>query len=158
MDGKIPSAIKKAAALLWSDLAVVRGLEGPLPPPDDPVSKVLPEAKAGPYERAGRWLHDHTPADALVGVTEVGIMGYYAQRPMVDFLGLLEPDVAQALARGDLYWALLRYQPDYLALTAISPLYAYDLRADPWFQAAYAPVEAVDDPRFWGSPVRRASR
>ena len=141
------------AALLWSDLAVVRGLEGPLPPPEDPVSKVLPEAKAGPYERAGRWLRDHTPADALVGVTEVGIMGYYARRPMVDFLGLLEPDVAQALARGDLYWALLRYQPDYLALTAISPLYAYDLRADPWFQAAYAPVETVDDLRFWGSPV-----
>jgi len=140
-------------ALLWSDGALVRALDGPVPPPDDPVSKVLPEAKVGPYEEAGRWLRDHTPADALVGVTEVGIMGYYAERPMIDFLGLLEPDVAQALARGDLYWALLRYQPDYLALTAISPLYAYDLRADPWFQAAYAPLEMVDDPRFWGSPV-----
>jgi len=141
------------AALLWSDGALIKALEGPLPPPEDPVSKVLPEAKAAPYKQAGRWLHDHTPADAQVGVTEVGIMGYYAQRPMIDFLGLLEPDVAQALARGDLYWALLRYQPDYLALTAISPLYAYDLRADAWFQAAYAPVEMVADPRFWGSPV-----
>jgi hypothetical protein len=141
------------AALLWSDLAMVRGLAGPLPPPDNPVSKVLPEAKVGIYEKAGRWLRDHTPASAVVGVTEVGIVGYYAERPMVDFLGLLEPEVAAALARGDLYWALLRYQPDYLALTAVSPLYAYDLRADPWFQAAYTPVETFADPRFWGSPL-----
>jgi hypothetical protein len=117
------------------------------------VSKVLPEAKTGVYKEAGRWLHDHTPADALVGVTEVGIMGYYSGRPMIDFLGLLEPDVSAALSRGDLYWALLRYQPDYLALTAVSPLYAYDLRADAWFQAAYEPVQFFDDPRFWGSPL-----
>jgi hypothetical protein len=141
------------AALLWSDVAMIQALDGPVPPPDDPVSKVLPEAKTGVYEQAGRWLRDHTPAQALVGVTEVGIMGYYSGRPMIDFLGLLEPDVAAALGRGDLYWALLRYQPDYLALIAVSPLYACDLRADAWFQAAYEPVHAFDDPRFWGSPL-----
>jgi hypothetical protein len=149
-------------ALVRPDWAMAQALKGPVPPPDDPVSKVLPEAKAGIYEQAGHWLHDNAPAGAVVGVTEVGIMGYYAQRPMVDFLGLLEPDVSAALGRGDLYWALLYYQPDYLVLTAISPLYAYDLRADPWFQAAYAPVQSLDDPRFWGSPVtiyeRRAER
>jgi hypothetical protein len=141
------------AALLWSDGAMVRALDGPVPSPEDPVSKVLPEAKAGPYREVGLWLREHTPAGATVGVTEVGIMGYYAGRPMVDFLGILEPDVAAALARDDLYWALPRYQPDYLALTGVTPLYAYDLRADPWFQAAYRPVETVADPRFWGSPV-----
>lgn len=140
-------------ALGRSDGALLRALDGPVPPPEDPLSKVLPEAKGGVYELAGRWLYKNTPPDALVGVTEVGILGYYAGRPMVDFLGLLEPEVAEALERGDLYWALLRYQPDYLALTAIAPLYAYDLRADPWFQAAYAPVQTFADPRFWGSPL-----
>jgi hypothetical protein len=140
-------------ALVRSDWAMVRAFDGPVPPPDDPVSKVLPEAKVFPYRLAGHWLRANTPPDALVGVTEVGVMGYYAERPMLDFLGLLEPDVAEALARGDLTWALLRYQPDYLALTAVSPLYAYDLRADLWFQAAYAPVQTFDDPRFWGSPL-----
>jgi hypothetical protein len=149
-------------ALLGSDLAMVRALDGPVPPPDDIVSKVLPEAKVNAYEQVGRWLRDNTPGDAVVGVTEVGIMGYYAQRSMVDFLGLLELDIAEALGRGDLYWGLLRYQPDYLALTGVSPLYAYDLRADPWFQATYIPVQTFDDPRFWGSPVtvyeRRADR
>ncbi len=146
-------AIALVAALLQSDWAMVQALDGPVPPPEDLVSKVLPEAKVGVYEQAGQWLCAYTPADAVVGVTEVGVMGYYAERTMIDFLGLLAPDVAKALGRGDLYWALLRYQPDYLALTAISPLYAYDLRADPWFQAAYVPIKSFDDPRFWGSPV-----
>jgi hypothetical protein len=141
------------AALIQSDWAIVQGLRGPLPPPSDPVSKVLPEAKVDVYRQAGIWLAEHTPADALVGVTEVGVMGYYARRPMVDFLGLLEPDVAQAVGRGDLYWALLQYQPDYLVLTAVSPLFATDLRADPWFQAAYEPLQTLNDPRFWGSPL-----
>ena len=146
-------AVALLGCLLWSDQAMVRALHGPVPPPADPVSKVLPEAKGDVYRQVGEWLRDHTPADAVVGVTEVGIIGYYSGRPMVDFLGLLEPDVARALGRGDLTWALLQYQPDILALTAISPLYAYDLRADPWFQAAYTPLQSFDDPRFWGSPV-----
>ncbi|MFC2029913.1 hypothetical protein ACFLWA_04195 [Chloroflexota bacterium] len=140
-------------ALLRSDWAVVQALDGAVPPPEELVSKVLPEAKGRAYRQTGEWLAENTPPDATVGVTEVGVMGYYAERPMVDFLGLLEPEVSEALARGDLYWALLHYQPEYLALTAVSPLYAYDLRADPWFQTAYTPVETVDDPRFWGSPV-----
>ncbi len=146
-------AMALLAAVVRSDWAMVQALEGPAPPPEYPVSKVLPETKVDLYQQVGRWLRDHTPADAVVGVTEVGVIGYYAERSMVDFLGLLEPEVASAVARGDLYWALLRYQPDYLALTAISPLYAYDLRADPWFQAAYTPVQAFEDPRFWGSPM-----
>ncbi len=141
------------AAFLWSDRAIVQALNEPGIPPDQVISKVLPEAKVDVYERVGRWLHDHTPPEAMVGVTEVGVIGYYAQRPMVDFLGLLEPEVARAVARGDLYWAVVYYQPDYLALTAISPLVAYDLRADPWFQSAYTPVQSFEDPRFWGSPV-----
>ena len=149
----LPLTIILLLPLAQSHLRIVSALGGPVPPPDDVESKVLPEAKAETYRRAGLWLHDHTPGDALVGVTELGIIGYYADRPMIDFLGLLEPDVAQALARGDLHWALLRYQPDYLVLTAISPLYDYGLREDPWFQAAYAPVEELRSDRFWGSPV-----
>jgi hypothetical protein len=146
-------AVALLAALARSDWATVQALDGPVPPASDPLSKVLPEAKTGVYEQAGKWLRRNTPVDALVGVTEVGIVGHYAERPMVDFLGLLEPDVSAALARGDLYWALLRYQPDYLVLTAVSPLYSFDLRADPWFQAAYVPVQTFADPRFWGSPL-----
>jgi hypothetical protein len=115
--------------------------------------KVLPEAKTAIYREVGLWLAANTPQSADVGVTEVGVMGYYSQRTMVDFLGLLRPPVADALRRGDAAWALFRYQPDYLALTEVNPLYSVDIRADEWFRCVYRPVKRFDDPRFWGSPV-----
>ena len=121
--------------------------------PDRRDYKALPEVKTDVYRRVGEWLAANTPADADVGVTEVGVMGYYSQRRMVDFLGLLRPAVAEALARGDTAWALFHYQPDYLALTEVNPLYSYDIRRDEWFRAAYKPVEQFADERFWGGPV-----
>jgi hypothetical protein len=135
---------------LWR---AVLAIEAPVPPPDEYRAKVLPEAKTDIYRRAGEWLARHTPPDAVVGVTEVGIMGYFAQRRMVDFLGLLQPKVARALARGDIRWAIPAYAPDYLALTAINPLYGYPILDDVWFQRAYEPVAYFYDERFWASPV-----
>ena len=121
--------------------------------PEDVRYKVLPEAKVVVYRRVGEWLKQNTEPDALIGVTEVGVIGYYSQRTMVDFLGLLRPQVVDALNRGDMAWALLYYQPDYVVLTRVNPLYSYDLRADAWFQLAYKPVQVFEDARFWGGPV-----
>jgi hypothetical protein len=126
---------------------------GPVPPPGEIAAKVLPEAKTALYRRAGEWLAANTPPEATVGVLEVGVMGYYADRRMVDFLGLLQPAVARALARGDIFWAVPAYAPDYLALTAVNPLYAYPILDDRWFQRVYRPVTSLDDARFWGSPI-----
>jgi len=121
--------------------------------PEDSRYKVLPEAKVEVYRRAGEWLRENTEPDALIGVTEVGVIGYYSGRRMVDFLGLLRPEVVDALNRGDMAWALLYYQPDYVVLTRVNPLYSYDLRADAWFQLAYQPVQVFEDARFWSGPV-----
>ena len=133
--------------------SIRQGLTGSLPPPTLPLSKVLPEAKVNSYRQAGQWLAGHTPAAADVGMTEIGVMGYYSRRPIVDFLGLLQPDAAEAISRGDPLWTLYAYQPDYLALTALSPLYSQDPRAEDWFRDAYRAVQRFDDPRFWGSPL-----
>jgi len=122
-------------------------------PPTSPVYKVLPEAKVWVYRQVGEWLKANTPVDSLIGVTEVGVMGYYSERRMVDFLGLLRPEVVTALKRGDMAWALLYYQPDYVVLTRVNPLYSYDLSADEWFKLAYRPVQLFEDARFWGGPV-----
>ncbi len=152
-----------AVAMLAAALLVAQGISDyriaeamrteALISPDRPDYKALPEVKTAVYRRVGEWLAANTPAGADVGVTEVGVMGYYAGRRMVDFLGLLRPPVAQALARGDVAWALFHYQPDYVALTEVNPLYSYDIRRDEWFRAAYAPVQQFQDDRFWGGPV-----
>lgn len=110
---------------------------------EDPASAVLPGVQMASYRQAGQWLAANTPAGATVGVADVGLVGYYSQRPMIDFWGLLDREVADALARRDLVWALYQYQPDYLALYGEAPLFGYDIFKDRWFQAAYAPIHRV---------------
>jgi hypothetical protein len=140
--------------LLIGDLNIARVLQGGTPPPPSEVaSKALPETKVEIYERAGRWLRENTPASATVGVTELGVMGYYAGREMTDFLGLTTPSRLGAIRRGDFVGGLVRSQPDYLALTNINSLYDANPQEDDWFRAIYTPVHMLSDARFWGAPM-----
>jgi hypothetical protein len=73
------------------------------------------------YHQVGEWLRENTAPGDLVGALEVGIVGYYAQRPVVDFAGLLQPEVAARLGMGTTYedaavWAVERFQPKYLIM------------------------------------------
>ena len=75
------------------------------------------------YRATGEWLAKNTPPDARVGALEVGIIGYYAQRPMVDFAGLIQPEVAEIMQTDTTYndtaiWAVHKYQPQYLVVLA----------------------------------------
>ena len=82
-------------------------------------SQVDPKVKI--YQVAGEWLQANTPPNAAVGTQEVGIIGYYSQRPMVDFAGLIQPEVAAQLTPNTTYddaalWAAQHYHPEYLVL------------------------------------------
>jgi len=73
------------------------------------------------YPVVGEWLRDHTSPQASVGTLEVGMIGYYSQRRMIDFAGLIQPQVSNQLTVHATYedaalWAVERYHPDYLAL------------------------------------------
>lgn len=75
------------------------------------------------YRAAGEWLNQNTPPDSSVGALEVGIIGYYADRPMIDFAGLIQPEVAAQMQAETTYaalgaWAVQRYQPEFLVLQA----------------------------------------
>ena len=80
-----------------------------------------PDPRAHIYRAVGLWLADNSPPDANIGALEVGIIGYYARRQMIDFSGLIQPDVAQRLSCEATYqdaaiWAVETYHPDYLAI------------------------------------------
>jgi arabinofuranosyltransferase len=122
-----------------------------------PGGAALPIVDWDVYRRTGGWLDAHAPADARVGVAETGQLGFYARRPMTDYLGLLQPDVAGLLRRRDLYSWLVDAAPEYLVLQRFGgrPLVLYNhvIEKDPWFRASYTDVISFDDPRYPAGPV-----
>ena len=81
----------------------------------------LPDQRSGLYRQVGQWLAENTPPDVSVSTLETGIIGYYAQRRMVDFAGLLYPDVAESMTVGSTYedaalYVNQRYNPDILVI------------------------------------------
>ena len=82
-----------------------------------------PDRRYDIYQAAGQWLAVNTPSGSKVGTLEVGIMGYYAHRTIVDFAGLIEPAVSHQMKSETTYldtalWAIQQYHPDYLVLQA----------------------------------------
>jgi hypothetical protein len=107
------------------------------------------DGRMGIYRTVGEWLRVHTPPDASIGTLEVGIIGYYAERRMIDFAGLLQPATARHLTSTTTYqdaalWSFAHFRPTHLVLHAgMLPR----LEADPLFQQncqAVATFEAAD--------------
>jgi hypothetical protein len=66
------------------------------------------------YIEVGEWLQVNTPPGSSVGYYEIGYIGFYGQRRMVDTLGLIDPAVAPAVKRRDFTWALRERRPDFI--------------------------------------------
>jgi hypothetical protein len=73
------------------------------------------------YRAAGKWLRENTLPGEQVGTLEVGIIGFFANRPMIDFAGLIQPEVAEQFTSETTYedsalWSVDNYMIDYLVL------------------------------------------
>jgi len=108
------------------------------------------------YQQAGEWLSENTPSDATVGMLEVGIIGYYAHRPIIDFAGLIQPEVAQQMAAETTYadtalWAIQNYRPDYLVM----PMgWFQKLVQSAWFNNDYEMLAQLFKVGYPANPVR----
>jgi hypothetical protein len=122
-----------------------------------PTDVMLPIVDWKAYRETGEWLDRNAPAEATVGVAEVGQLGFYARRWMTDYLGLLQLEASAMLRRGDLYSWMIRYAPDYLVFQrfrgAALVLYNLVIEDDPWFRANYSEAAEFDDPRYASGPV-----
>ncbi len=100
-----------------------------------------PEPRYWTYRETGEWLAAETPEGASVGLVEIGIVGYYSQRPIVDICGLVSPAVGSHLATGDVSWPIRTYRPDYVLLhdPPWSALEGPIVEAS-WFRSGYEEV------------------
>jgi len=104
----------------------------------------LPEVDTQAAE-AGRWLAANTPPEAQVGITRLGALGYYAERPLIDYGGALDAELRAAQARGDGQWWIGARTPQVVVLSEeeLHDLEGFDLTTDPWFTTTYEEAERI---------------
>jgi hypothetical protein len=110
-----------------------------------------PEPRYSAYQAMAHWINNHVPEDSSVGMLEVGIMGYAIwPRPIVDFAGLIQPDVTTVFAPDATYqdtaaFAIREYQPDFVVLTE---MHFKDRADDPLSACRVAATVAARDGGF----------
>lgn len=92
------------------------------------------------YRDAGHWLAQHAPADATVAAIEIGVIGYLSERPVLDTMGLVSPEMTDHLfGWGEtLLYATTSLKPDYIVALRDT---AWDsLVPQWWFEQQYDAV------------------
>jgi hypothetical protein len=97
------------------------------------------------YEKTGIWLDNNTAPDASVGYFEIGRVGYYAHRTMIDPLGLIDPVIAPHVAQGDMIWAYEHYRPSYIIYNDLFAGWYAPLLQKPWFRQEYQQITRVTE-------------
>jgi hypothetical protein len=99
----------------------------------------------------GQWFHAHAPADAVIAAPDIGALGYYARRRVVDLAGLVTPEMVPVLQRLSQEDAVANFEfarfshPTFLVDRAPS---AWDLqRRSPW-GAALVPLGHAELPNL----------
>lgn len=96
-----------------------------------------------------RWLAEHTTPDAVIAAHDIGALGYFAPRPLVDLAGLVSPDVLPYMHDADaLHAYILASGAEYLVIfPAWSETYARLVARPAYFpiwsaaeQANYRPL------------------
>jgi hypothetical protein len=82
-----------------------------------------------------------------VGYSEIGYLGYFARRRVIDPLGLVNRGVAGHMASRDFNWAYEHYQPDYIVWTSTI---AWGTEWSAWFDREYGLLKLIEVP---GWPV-----
>ena len=129
------------AGVLWPNLWVLRNIY------------THPDRRLAIYRQAGQWIDANLPARASVGTLEVGIIGYYARRRMVDFAGLIQPEVSSQMRQETTYqdaarWAMQRYHPDHLL---VDPSWFPDLQTT--ILALCQPLHTFVQDRYQGELI-----
>jgi len=61
------------------------------------------------------WVHDHTDENAIVAVHDIGAMGYYGGRRLIDLAGLIQPELISMIRNEyEIQAYLLKGKADYL--------------------------------------------
>lgn len=92
-------AAAASAAMLFLGFAFVLGLQAYV----QDVTIIDQEMVA-----AAHWIRDNLPPDDLLVVHDIGAVGYYAPRPILDIAGLVSPEVVPLMLNPAAMWELMQ--------------------------------------------------
>jgi hypothetical protein len=106
------------------------------------------------YVQVGEWLKTHTPPSSSVALLEIGIIGFFSDRTVIDTMGLVSPEMVGHLEnwRQTLEFAINYYWPDYVV--ALERTAWADIVNEPWFKEAYSLQTQIEND---ADPVAPAS-
>ncbi len=67
-----------------------------------------------PYKNIGIWLYQNTQENAKIALVEIGTIGWYSDRPIIDILGLVNPLNARFIGERKFEEWLNHYSPDFI--------------------------------------------
>jgi hypothetical protein len=99
------------------------------------------------YRAIGLWLKENSPPESTIATGEIGTIGLYSERRVIDILGLVNAENAGFIGERRFREWLRRSRPDYIA--AHDPFWAYEQPiGDEIANGLYVEVEQLDQPGF----------
>jgi hypothetical protein len=98
------------------------------------------------FSEAAAWLNERAAPGAVVACNEIGVLGYtYEKGPILDLMGLANPEVATHVSGGDFAWPVKHHEPDYVIFKYPPFPKLEDLATDTWFLDRYTKVAIFGD-------------
>ncbi|HSE40756.1 MAG TPA: hypothetical protein VLH08_08325, partial [Acidobacteriota bacterium] len=84
-------------------------------------SAQIQAVQAGPNtlnRMVGEWIQMNSTPDSTLAVKDIGYIGYYSQRKILDLAGLVSPECIPFRAKGDFLTPIGKFHPKYFAFSA----------------------------------------
>jgi hypothetical protein len=72
----------------------------------------------GTNKAVGIWMKEHSAPETVFAVKDIGYIGYFSQRKILDLAGLVSPESIPFRARSDFLGPIRKFRPDYFAFSA----------------------------------------
>ncbi|PWB56949.1 MAG: hypothetical protein C3F06_00200 [Candidatus Methanoperedenaceae archaeon] len=96
----------------------------------------------------GKWFIANSEPGSSIAYLEIGQIGYYSERQIIDLLGLVTPGASDWVRKGNFVWAYLNYQPDYIIYNPMFSSWIGVILNEPWFKESYTEVEHLTSPGY----------
>lgn len=95
------------------------------------------------YQQTGKWFAEHSAPGSRIAYLEIGQIAYYADRYIIDTLGLVTPGVQTQVAKLNWPWAFEKYKADYIIYNATFKDWINPVLQRPWFVGGFEEVAQV---------------